>query len=150
MHIRDANLNDLLDMTALLKQLFDIEEDFEFDPKKHQMALRHIINDPHCGCKVAEKQNGKVIGMCTAQWVYSTATGNQSAWIEDLVVSESQRNQKVGQQLLKHITQWAQQQGCGRIQLVYDLNNRPAINFYQKHDFNKSQLGVFSKAINTQ
>ena len=147
MYIRDGNLQDLPSMIALLEQLFSIEEDFIFDAKKHQTALNHIIKEPNCGCKVAENTQGEVIGMCTAQWVYSTATGNKSAWMEDLVVAQAQRQQQVGQQLLQHITQWAQQQGCGRIQLVYDLNNTPAINFYQKHRFNQTQLGVFSKPL---
>lgn len=147
MHIRDATLADLPAMVGLLEQLFTIEADFQFDAEKHQAAFKEIIKDTHCGCKVAENNQGKVIGMCTAQWVYSTATGNKSAWMEDLVVEEGYRGQKVGEQLLEHITQWCKTQGCGRLQLVYDLNNAPAIGFYQKHQFNKTQLGVFTKLI---
>lgn len=150
MHIRDARLQDLNAMTNLLEQLFAIEEDFQFDAQKHQAAFKNILKDPHSTCKVAENNQGKVVGMCTAQWVYSTATGNKSAWMEDLIVEKNSRGQKIGEQLLKHITQWAQQQGCGRIQLVYDLNNTPAINFYQKHQFNRTQLGVFSQLINAE
>lgn len=150
MLIRNATLDDVPSMINLLEQLFSIEEDFIFNAQKHALAFRTIIKDTHCGCIVAENKQGKVIGLCSAQWVYSTVTGNKSAWIEDFVVDQEFRGQQIGQELLKHITQWCKDQGCGRLQLVYDVENEPAIKFYEKHHFNKMKLGVFSKQLDPE
>ncbi|WP_028486047.1 GNAT family N-acetyltransferase [Thiomicrorhabdus chilensis] len=147
MNIRDANSSDLNAMTDLLKQLFSIEADFEFDAQKHQTALAHIIQSVDCVCKVATNEQDRVIGMGTAQWVYSTATGNKSAWIEDLVIDQKYRSQGIGQQLLNQIIECCQKAGCSRAQLVYDLENEAAIEFYRKQAFNQTRLGVFSKSL---
>uniref|UniRef100_Q31FY7 Acetyltransferase, GNAT family n=1 Tax=Hydrogenovibrio crunogenus (strain DSM 25203 / XCL-2) TaxID=317025 RepID=Q31FY7_HYDCU len=144
MFIRNADQNDLTAITSLLEQLFSIEADFDFDAEKHQAALTHIIQETDCACIVAANNQNQVIGVCTAQWVYSTATGNKSAWIEDMVIDQAYRGQGIGQKLLNHIIEWCQQAGCGRAQLVYDLENTAAIEFYRKQDFKKTQLGVFS------
>ncbi|MDX1347403.1 MAG: GNAT family N-acetyltransferase [Thiomicrorhabdus chilensis] len=147
MNLRDANTSDLDDMTRLLEQLFSIEADFQFDAQKHQAALRHIIQSVDCVCKVATNEQDRVIGMGTAQWVYSTATGNKSAWIEDLVIDQKYRSQGIGQQLLNQIIECCQKAGCSRAQLVYDLENDAAIEFYRKQSFNQTRLGVFSKPV---
>lgn len=146
--IQPAKIQHLDELVALLKLLFSKEADFDFAPVKHTKALKQIIEDEHCGCYVA-LQNRKVIGMCTAQWVFSTATGEKSAWLEDLVVTDQSQGQGIGKKLLTAIEDWATQQGCNRVQLVYDLHNQPAISFYQKRGFQTTQLGVFSKPIKT-
>jgi RimJ/RimL family protein N-acetyltransferase len=135
-------------MVRLLEQLFAIEDDFKFNAQKHRLAFIEIIKDSHCGCKVAENKQGNVIGMCSAQWVYSTSTGNKSAWVEDLVVEEAFRGHQIGEELLTRMTQWCKDQGCGRVQLAYDVENKPAITFYEKHHFSKMRLGVFTKLLN--
>ncbi len=147
MSIRTAESNDIPQMIQLLKLLFEIEADFEFNPAKHQAALTAIIDDDSCGALVATDENQTVVGMCMAQWVISTATGKKSAWMEDLVVLPEYRSCGVGKQLIEAIQQWAIDQGCNRIQLVYDLDNLPAIGFYQNQGFNSTRLGVFSKPI---
>ena len=147
MEIRAAEYRDIPDMIQLLKQLFEIEVDFNFSPDKHRAGLSAIIQDNNCGAFVAENDNKNIVGMCMAQWVISTATGQKSAWMEDLIVTHEYRGKGIGNQLIESIQTWAIAQGCNRIQLVYDLANQPAITFYEKAKFNHTQLGVFSKPL---
>jgi len=147
MEIRAAKSQDTADMIGLLKHLFEIEADFEFNPAKHYSGLTEIINSPDCCAIVAINEHQTIVGMCMAQCVISTATGKKSAWLEDLIVTPSYRGEGIGKHLVKHTQEWAEQQGCNRIQLVYDLENYPAIEFYKNQDFKQTQLGVFSKKI---
>ncbi|WP_321324007.1 GNAT family N-acetyltransferase [Thiomicrorhabdus sp.] len=147
MKIRPAECKDIPDMIQLLKVLFEIEVDFEFSPEKHHAGLSAVIQDQNCGAFVALSDNEKLVGMCTAQWVISTATGQKSAWMEDLIVANKYRGNGVGHQLIEAIQRWAIEQGCNRIQLVYDLANQPAIEFYEKRNFNHTKLGVFTKPL---
>ncbi|GAB6069211.1 GNAT family N-acetyltransferase [Thiomicrorhabdus hydrogeniphila] len=147
MKIRAAERKDIPEMIQLLKDLFEIEVDFEFSPEKHHAGLSAIIMDKNCGAVVAENDHKNIVGMCMAQWVISTATGQKSAWMEDLIVAHEYRGKGIGKQLIESIQGWAIEQGCNRIQLVYDLANQPAITFYEKAKFNHTQLGVFSKPL---
>ncbi|WP_319380158.1 GNAT family N-acetyltransferase [Thiomicrorhabdus sp.] len=144
--IQPARPEDIPSMVELLKVLFAIEADFSFDPVKHRNAFAHIVASSDCSAMLAV-EDGKVIGMCTAQWVYSTATGQKSAWIEDVVVHPQCQGKGVGKRLMSAITQWCQNQGCNRLQLVYDLQNDAAIHFYRKQGFSETRLGVFTKPV---
>ncbi|MBF6057984.1 MULTISPECIES: GNAT family N-acetyltransferase [Thiomicrorhabdus] len=144
--IQPAQPQDISPMVELLRILFAIEVDFNFDPVKHRTAFEHIVADENCGALLALSED-KVIGMCTAQWVYSTATGQKSAWIEDVIVHPDFQGKGVGHLLMEAITQWCRNNGCNRMQLAYDLQNQAAIHFYLKQEFTKTQLGIFSKPI---
>ena len=144
---RQAKLSDLETLINLLEMLFSIEEDFTFNPANHKKALTNIINHSDCCCMVAIDVNNEVIGMCCAQWVYSTASGQKSAWLEDLIINHQYQGYGIGKQLIETVQTWAIEQGCNRIQLAYDLANQPAIKFYEKGKFNHTQLGIFTKNL---
>ncbi len=133
-------------MVGLLGSLFALEEDFTFEADKQMKGIRMLLDDPNCRFQVAE-YDGSVVGMCSAQWVYSTAEGAKSAWIEDLVVAVDIRGKQVGKQLLESILEWCKSQGCTRAQLVYDLDNKAAIGFYEHLGWQSTNLGVFKYNI---
>ncbi|WP_130536658.1 GNAT family N-acetyltransferase [Thiomicrorhabdus indica] len=144
--IRPAETNDIADMVNLLKLLFSIEADFNFSSINTAQGLKEIINDDNRYALVA-CSGDKIIGMCTAQWVYSTATGGKSAWVEDVVIHSDFRKKGIGKSMMAELQKWCVKNGCNRIQLVYDLDNHSAIEFYQSQDFLNTRLGVFSKLV---
>lgn len=144
--IKQAELKHKKDLILLLETLFSIEADFDFNPLKHEAALDKIIQTPESICLIAE-YNDQAIAMCTAQWVYSTATGKKSAWIEDVVVAPDFQRQGIGKLLLQELLKQCLSLGCNRVQLAYDTTNDGAIEFYEKQGFHKTQLGVFSLGI---
>ncbi|KUJ72501.1 GNAT family N-acetyltransferase [Thiomicrospira sp. WB1] len=146
MTYRHATLDDVNEMIALLQRLFSIEAAFTFDPARHRVALQAIIDAPNACAMVATKA-GRVVGMGTAQWVYSTASGAKSAWLEDIVVTPDCQRQGIATGLVKTLTDWCKQAGCNRMQLVYDPDNLPAIHFYPAQGFHPAKLGVYSKNI---
>jgi ribosomal protein S18 acetylase RimI-like enzyme len=137
--IEAASHHDLGALGTLLQQLFAIEEDFHFDTAKVQRALVQLLGDPRA-CLLVARRNGQVVGMCSAQLVISTAEGAYSAWVEDVVVDSALRGQGIGQRLLEEIAAWAQGQGATRLQLLADLENKAALDFYRRSGWQRTQL----------
>lgn len=137
--IETAGEHDIDALGALLQQLFAIEADFHFDAARVRRGLEQLLATPRA-CLLVARRNGRVVGMCSAQLVISTAEGAYSAWVEDVVVDGAHRGQGIGQRLLEGIAAWAQGQGASRLQLLADRENRPALDFYRDNGWQQTQL----------
>lgn len=142
--IEPATEQDIDALGGLLQQLFTIETDFHFDAAKTGRALLQLIDDNRA-CVLVAREDNKVIGMCTAQLVISTAEGAYSAWVEDVVIDSQQRSKGVGKQLLNALGAWAKGQGATRLQLLADMQNLPALEFYRHSGWQQLQLQAWRK-----
>lgn len=139
--IRAAQLSDIPALTALLHQLFSIEQDFTPDADKQRAGLELLLQNPErATVLVAQSATGEVIAMVSAQLVISTAQGSPSAWIEDMVVDSAWRSQGLGRQLLTAILQWAKLHGASRAQLLVDMDNPPALAYYDHLGWRSTRL----------
>lgn len=139
--IDDAVEADIPALVGLLAELFSIEKDFRPDTEKQIRGLGMLIGRPQQGAiKVARDENGKVIGMVSAQLVISTAQGAPSAWVEDMVISAPWRAQGLGRTLLDAALQWARDKGATRAQLLVDIENTPAVGYYSHLGWESTQL----------
>lgn len=137
--IRTAHSEDLDSLVDLLGFLFGIEADFVIDPERQKRGLTLLLGQVGTVVLVAESA-GKVIGMCSGQQTISTAEGGTALLVEDVVVAEKWQGMGVGHRLMKGLEQWARNEGIERLQLLADRNNRPALNFYQKNDWQSTEL----------
>lgn len=137
--IESATLTDLDSLSRLLQQLFALEADFHFDPAKARQGLWQLLQEERA-CVLVARERNTVVGMCTAQLVISTAEGGYSVWIEDVVVDKAHRGRGIGRRLLDSITCWAKARGATRLQLLADLENISALEFYRHHGWLKTQL----------
>lgn len=142
--IQPANEHDLDALGGLLQQLFAIEEDFHFNTDKVRRALQQLINDERA-CVLVAREADNVIAMCTAQLVISTAEGAYSAWVEDVVVDSAHRGKGIGKQLLTSIEEWSKGQGATRLQLLADMENLAALEFYRHAGWLPLQLQAWRK-----
>jgi GNAT superfamily N-acetyltransferase len=78
--------------------------------------------------------------MCTAQLVVSTAKGGFSGLVEDMVIRPEYRKGGLGRRLLEAVEKWCYGSGASRIQLLADKNNTKALTFYEKCNWQKTQL----------
>ena len=146
--IRNAVLSDIEPMVGLLKQLFAIEADFIFDADKHRRGLRLLLDGCHkhkC-IKVAEYDQ-RVVGMCSAQTLISSAEGGMVALVEDLVVDKKFRGRGIGALLMKSIEAWRNTLGLKRLQLLADCQNRPALDFYKNNGWESTRLICIRKTF---
>lgn len=141
--VGDAVLDDLPALVALLAELFTIEQDFAPDPAKQRAGLEQLIAAGDRAAVLAARDGaGAVIGMVTAQLVISTAEGAPSAWIEDMVVARNFRRGGVGRALLEAALAWAKARGATRAQLLVDLDNAPALAWYERLGWQPTRLAA--------
>jgi len=146
--VRNAVREDLPALTALLKALFTIEEDFIFDEERQRRGLSLMLDGcgKHRRMLVAER-SGEVVGMCSAQILISTAEGRETAVIEDVVVREDCQGRGIGSALMDAIGQWAEGRGASRLQLLADRYNEGGIDFYRKQGWETTQLICLRKML---
>jgi GNAT superfamily N-acetyltransferase len=137
--IRRAREEDLTGLVFLLEVLFSIEKDFTFNADKQKRGLRLLLQKAEATVLVAERE-GRIIGMCTAQLLVSTAEGGTSALVEDVVVLPAWQTQGIGKRLMTAIAEWSALQGATRIQLLADRNNTRALGFYHQIGYNPTDL----------
>ncbi|HSH73361.1 MAG TPA: GNAT family N-acetyltransferase [Methylophilaceae bacterium] len=139
--IGEARLEDIPALVTLLAELFSIEADFSADTTKQVKGLELLLLAPdRAVIKVARDNHQKVVGMVSAQLVISTAQGSPSAWVEDMVVSKEIRGGGVGRALLDAAQHWAKAKGATRMQLLVDIENQPAVGYYQHLGWEATQL----------
>ncbi len=147
--IRNATTGDLDDLVILLKELFSIEADFNFDETLQKKGLLLMLDGcgKHRVVKVADV-DGKVTGMVTVQILISTAEGRPAGIVEDLVVLDGYRGQGIGTALLDAVDAWALQHGIERLQLLADKTNARALDFYTGRNWKVTQLICLRKRYN--
>lgn len=139
-HVRPAGPDDLHALVRLLGVLFSIEADFTIDEDRQRRGLMMMLDDPERRCVLVACVDGRVVGMCTAQMVISTAEGGPVAWVEDVVIEPAFRGQGMGRRLLGTLQEWVRQRGGTRLQLVADVENEPALRFYLHLGWQRTQL----------
>lgn len=130
--IREGRREDLPRVLELIRELAQ----FERAPHEVTNTLADLEKDgfgPHpvYGFFVAEKDS-HIIGLSLYYWRYSTWKGKR-LYLEDIIVTESQRGKGAGKMLFDRTMQKALEENCtGMMWQVLDWNE-PAINFYKKY-----------------
>jgi GNAT superfamily N-acetyltransferase len=140
----EADIPELIDLLAVL---FSIEQDFSPDPEMQRRGLAALLASSTGHIAIARDTNSHAVGMATVQLVISTAEGAPSAWIEDVVVREDFRGQGLGRALLDAALDWARNQGAVRAQLLADLDNAPALAFYDRVGWRPTRLGAWRRML---
>jgi GNAT superfamily N-acetyltransferase len=143
MQIEKATVNDIPELCDLLAVLFSQEAEFEVDGNAQQTGLQVIISNPDIGIILLARHNDKVIGMVSLLFSISTALGGRVAMLEDMVVLPEQRGLGIGSALLNAAISTARDNGCLRITLLTDSDNKVAHGFYDKHGFVRSAMLAF-------
>ena len=147
--IERASIADVPEMSELLAALFTIERDFSADRARQRRGLELLLSQPddRAVLLVARWNDGKAVGMVSAQLVISTAEGDPSAWIEDVVVQRSLRGQGIARLLLQEVLAWAQLHGATRAQLLADNTNTSALEFYRHTGWQPTQLFAWRRLL---
>jgi GNAT superfamily N-acetyltransferase len=140
--IRPAQSWDIPRMSELLAELFSIESDFSPNMEKQVHGLGALIADLSGRTLVLVAVNdGMVIGMATVQTLVSTAEGGRVGLIEDVIVDKKHRRTGIGTLLLQGIVDWSRKARLKRLQLLADLDNKPAVDFYSSQGWISTRLG---------
>jgi GNAT superfamily N-acetyltransferase len=86
---------------------------------------------PSVFAHVVEKR-GVIVGIAVWFLNYSTWTGTNGLYLEDLFVHEAERGSGYGRALLQHLAAIAVERGYGRFEWSVLTWNEPSIAFYRK------------------
>ncbi|MDN5764238.1 MAG: GNAT family N-acetyltransferase [Humibacillus sp.] len=134
--IRDARRDDLPDLIRLVQALAAYEKDpasavATTDQFDH--ALFPTTGSPAASCLVVEHADrpGHVVAMALWFATFSTWTGQQGMWLEDLFVEPEQRGSGIGRALLGRLAQICVERGYPRFEWTVLDWNTPSIDFYR-------------------
>ncbi len=133
--IRKAVRKDCVRMMELIQELATYEK----APDEVTVSLTHFEEsgfgpNPVWWAFVAEA-NGVVVGMALYYIRYSTWKG-QRMYLEDILVTEDMRGQKIGSLLFDALIVEAKEKGFNGMNWQVLDWNEPAINFYKKYNAN--------------
>jgi GNAT superfamily N-acetyltransferase len=128
--IRDATIDDLADIGALIRALADYEElahevEWDLDLLGRTLFGPEAVPRTLVAC---DDETGEVVG--TAIWfrTYSTFQGRPGIWLEDLFVRPEHRGAGHGRALLQALFDRAD---GGRVEWAVLDWNEPSIRFYE-------------------
>ena len=130
--IRRATKEDCLSMLELIKELALYEK----APDEVEVSLEHFMESgfglkPVYWAFVAEVDN-LIVGLALYYIRYSTWKG-QSMYLEDLIVTETSRGNKIGELLMNCLIEEAKEKDLKSIHWQVLNWNEPAIRFYKKY-----------------
>lgn len=130
-NIRTGIKSDLPRVLELIKELATYERaPHEVTNTVELMEQDGFGPDPIYGFFVAEG-NKEIVGVSIYYWRYSTWKGKR-LYLEDIVVTESERGKGIGKKLFDRTLQHALDENCSGIMWQVLDWNEPAINFYKK------------------
>lgn len=145
--IDTATDEDIDAICVLLFELFSQEADFRPDQGKQRRAISEILSHPELGRILVLKLGNQVAGMVSLLYLPSTAMGGKVAMLEDMIIAREYRHQGYGRQLLAAAVDFARQQGCLRVTLLTDNDNRQAQQFYRQQGFELSAMVPMRKVL---
>jgi len=130
--IRKATKKDYPVILELIRELAL----FEKAPDKVINTVERMNEeDKYFEALIAEKEDGEVAGMALYFFAYYTWVG-KSLYLDDLIVKEKYRGNKIGTRLLEEIMDIAKKSKCKRVRWQVLDWNTPAIEFYNAYGAN--------------
>lgn len=126
-----ATGEDLVSVYALIKELAT----FEKEPDEPTVSLTQFLEDSKTlfHVLVAKNERNEILGMALYYYAYSTWKGKM-IYLDDLVVKEAFRGQKIGKKLLDQIFDIARNNGVNQLRWQVLDWNHTAIEFYKKYN----------------
>ncbi|MEP7332559.1 MAG: GNAT family N-acetyltransferase [Terracoccus sp.] len=131
--IREACRDDVPDLTRLVRALAEYEKEPDAAVATNEQfanALFPAQGSPAASCLVVERGE-QVVAMALWFTTFSTWTGEQSMWLEDLFVEPEQRGSGIGRALLGRLAQICVERGYPRFEWTVLDWNTPSIEFYR-------------------
>jgi GNAT superfamily N-acetyltransferase len=129
--LRDARVGDEPGILACIQLLAEYEREPDAVDTTADM-LRETLFGPHPSVfgHVVEK-GGTIVGIAVWFLNYSTWTGTNGIYLEDLIVHESERKHGYGRALLRELARVAVERGYSRFEWSVLEWNEPSIRFYR-------------------
>jgi len=136
--IQESSVHDLETINELLKSL---------SQKVHHLSeeqLQSIIDNPNTHLYILYNEVGAVGMLTLAKYLVPTGV---KWWIEDVVVSSTQRGKGLGRALMQHALNEVKKQGGGAVLLTSRPSREVANKMYQRMGFERRETNVYKILI---
>lgn len=103
-----------------------------WDERRAAVALRQAIESHDAVVLVAEAEEGRLVGICTAYFDLHSVRFGYRAWVEDLAVDPLRRSEGIGKRLLDSAKAWARERGATHLELDSAETRHDAHRFYER------------------
>lgn len=135
MSIRPATIDDVPRIVELVHELAEYEREpdaVEATDADFRAALFPAEGSPTTFAHVAAAEpGGEVVGMAVWFVTFSTWTGRNGIWLEDLFVRPEHRGSGLGRELLATLARTCVERGWRRLDWAVLDWNEPSIGFYR-------------------
>ena len=132
--IRAAGADEVERVLATYEWLFAPpgQRPLDWDPKRAGVALEQAIESHDAAVLVAEADDERLVGVCTAYLDLHSVRFGYRAWVEDLAVDPGERSLGIGKRLLDAAKDWARERGATHLELDSGKSRTDAHRFYER------------------
>ena len=130
LHIRNAQVNDIPTLIALIQELADYEK-LSNEAVATEELLKFWLFDKERAEAIILEVDQIVIGFALYFHNFSTFLGKAGLYLEDLYIKPDYRHKGYGKQVFKYLAKLTLERGCGRMEWSVLDWNAPSIQFYQ-------------------
>ena len=138
--VETATIEDLDQITELVMELLELQDDFSADREIQKRGLQLILEQPARGRIFVLRNDHRILGMVNLLFTISTARGGMVILLEDFIIHPTHRGQGYGAILVDHVKNFASKKGFSRITLLTDKISADSQKFFQKLGFNYSSM----------
>lgn len=145
--IRPASLEDTDTVVALIEELFEPpgRQPPDYTRERAHENFRRYVEGPD-GDVLLALAGDTVVGLATVYVDLPSIRYGLRCWVEDLVVTSSQRSGGIGRRLVDAAVEWARERGCTHLQLESGHGRKDAHRFYRASGVPEYGL-VFKRVI---
>ena len=133
--IRRAEARDAPILSQLLAQL-----GYPASVEEIPARLNAVATFPRAAAFVATNGYGEVVGLVTTHIFPSIHDNGPVAWLTTLVVLEDARGAGIGSSLVKHVENWARENGAQRLSVTSGAQRKATHAFYENRGYERTGL----------
>ncbi|MEO1857039.1 MAG: GNAT family N-acetyltransferase [Rubritalea sp.] len=138
--VETATIEDLDQVSELVMELFELQNDFSADREVQRRGLRLILEQPARGRIFILRNDHRILGMVNLLFTISTACGGMVILLEDFIIHPTHRGHGYGSFLIEHVKKFAETKDFARITLLTDKISADSQKFFRKLGFNYSSM----------
>lgn len=139
--IRTMEEQDISAVRSLILQLAsDLGEVFDLDHAHYLLQYQAMQRYPDIYQNYVYCFEGEVVGFLSLVFYRSFFHKKGTALVNELVVSQEYRNQKIGKALIEYAMQVARELGFDEIEVGVMKENEGALAFYRRNGFDEEYL----------
>jgi GNAT superfamily N-acetyltransferase len=119
---------------ALITAQFD-DHRIQTPVDRLRAAISAVLADSRLGLFLLARKQGHPVGVAYLCFTWSLEHCGRTAWLEELYVVPSERDQGIGDRLLQAALVEARERGCGAVDLEVEHSQKRAENLYRRAGF---------------